>query len=316
MPGDDMKKKLRGSILLLLCTTVWGSAFVAQSVGMDHLGPFAFQTIRCFLAVLALLPVIWIADKSRKDGKNFFSRWADKELLKASLFCGVPLFLAANLQQLGLQYTDAGKAAFLTAMYIVLVPVIGLLWGRRPSPMVPFSVMLAVVGLYLLSCMGVSGVSRGDLYLWGCALMFAVQITFVDRFANKVDCLRLNCLQSLFVAVLSGIVTFFSETLTMQGVLDCWLPLCYAGILSMGLAYSLQIIGQRDLEASSAALLMSMESVFAVLSGWLILHETMTVWEALGSFLVFSSVILSQLPVSWKKLAKTTRNISSTDTSK
>ena len=291
-----MNKQLRGSIFLILATIIWGSAFVAQSVGMDHIGPFTFQAVRCALAVIGLLPIILIADRKKHDGRNFLTRWADKKLWKAGILCGIPLFLACNLQQLGICDTDAGKSAFLTAMYIVIVPIIGIFRKEKPSRMIPLSVLLAVAGLYCLSFVGVMQVSRGDLLLLGCALMFAVQITFVDMFVQSVDALRLNLIQALVCTVLSGIVMLIAEKPTFSSIAACWLPLAYAGFLSMGLAYSFQILGQRDLKPSVASLIMSLESVFAVLCGWLLLQERLTLWEGFGCILVFTAVILSQLP--------------------
>ena len=294
-----MKQKYKSILSLLLATLIWGSTFVAQSVGMDYIGPFTFQAVRCGLAVLGLLPAIYVADK--RSGRSFGKEWANKLLWLGGLLCAVPLFLAVNLQQVGLVSTSAGKSAFLTAMYIVLVPVLGLFVGRKPSPMIPVSVALAVGGLYLLSCVGVTQIQLGDILLLLCALMFAVQILFVDRFASSVDALRLNCLQALFCAVASGIIAIFTEKVTFHNLLDCWLPLCYAGFLSMGAAYSLQIIGQKHLEPSGASLIMSLESVFAVLFGWLRLKETMTSLEAIGCALVFAAVILSQITIPNKK---------------
>ncbi len=296
-----MNKKLRGSIFLLLATLIWGSAFVSQSVGMDHIGPFTFQAVRCLIAVVGLLPVILIADKKRQDGKNFFSRWADTKLWKAGLLCGIPLFLACNLQQVGLVDTDAGKSGFLTAMYIVIVPIIGLLRKKKLSVMAPISVLLAVMGLYFLSCIGVSQIHTGDLLTLGCAFMFAVQITFIDMFADSVDALRLNAIQALICSALSAVIMVFTEKPTWSAITDCALPLAHAGFLSMGIAYALQILGQQNLEPTAASLIMSLESVFAVIFGALLLHETMTGWEILGCVLVFMAVILSQLPVEIKK---------------
>lgn len=292
-----MKKQLQGSACLLLATFIWGTTFIAQSVGMDHIGPFTFQAVRCFLAVIGLLPVIWLFDRKQHDKKTFWQRWADKQLWKGGILCGIPLFLACNLQQLGLVDTDAGKSAFLTAMYIVIVPVIGIFLKKKPSIMVPISVVLAVCGLYCLSCVGVTQVSTGDLLLIGCALMFAVQIIFVDRFAGSVDALRLNTIQAGVCAVLSGIIMLFTETPDWPSIADCWFPLAYAGFLSMGAAYSLQILGQKDLEPTAASLIMSLESVFAVIFGCLLLDETMTTWEIAGCVLVFLAVILSQIPI-------------------
>lgn len=295
-----MRKQLRGSAFLLLATIIWGSAFVSQSVGMDHIGPFTFQAVRCFLAVIGLLPVILITDRFKKDGKSFYSRWSDPKLWKAGLLCGIPLFLACNLQQVGLVDTDAGKSGFLTAMYIVIVPVIGIFLKKKPSIMVPISVILAVAGLYCLSCVGVTRISTGDLLTLGCALMFAVQITFIDLFAGSVDALRLNTIQALVCAVLSAVIMLFSEEPTWDAIADCALPLAHAGLLSMGAAYALQILGQQNLEPTAASLIMSLESVFAVVFGALILKETMTGWEISGCVLVFAAVILSQIPIKAK----------------
>lgn len=296
-----MKKQFQSSLILLFATIIWGAAFVAQSVGMDHIGPFTFQAVRCLVAVIGLLPVIAVFDIFKKDGKNFFSRWAVKKLWKIGILCGIPLFLACNLQQVGLVDVAAGKSGFLTAMYIVFVPLIGIFLKKKPSVLVPISVVLAVVGLYFLSCMGVTCVQIGDLLLLGCAVMFAVQITFVDLFAGDLDSLRLNAIQALVCAVLSAIVMAFTEDPTWQGLINCALPIGYAGLLSMGLGYALQIIGQKNMDSTIASLIMSLESVFALVFGVLILKETMTGWEILGCTLVFIAVILSQLPVPCRK---------------
>ena len=294
-----MKKQIRGSIFLLLATLIWGSAFVSQSVGMDHIGPFTFQAVRCLLAVVGLMPVIAVSD--RINGRKFFSEWKNPTLWKAGLLCGIPLFLACNLQQIGLVDTDAGKSGFLTAMYIVIVPVIGIFLKKKPSIMVPISVTLAVVGLYFLSCIGVTQIRIGDLLTLGCAFMFAVQIIFVDSFAGNTDALRLNAIQALVCTVLSAIVMLFTEQPTWQGITACALPLAHTGFLSMGAAYAFQILGQRELEPTTASLIMSLESVFAVIFGVLILHETMNGWEILGCVLVFAAVVLSQIPIKSKE---------------
>jgi len=295
-----MKNKAAGTLSLLFATVIWGFAFIAQSVGMDHIGPFTFQMIRCALAVAFLLPVSFLIDGKDTKFIDSIKKWKNPALWKAGAICGCALFAAASLQQIGLVSTDAGKAGFITAMYIVLVPVLGLFLGQKPSPGAIVSVLLAVVGLYLLSCMNTSGINTGDLLLMGCAFAFAVQIRCIDRFAGSVDGIRLNCVQSLVVTVLSVPFALLTETIDFTQIAACWTSLMFAGVLSMGVAYSLQIIGQKHLEPTPAALIMSLESVFAVLGGWLILHETMTSWEMLGCCLVFCAVILSQLPVKKK----------------
>ena len=296
-----MKNKAAGTISLLLATVIWGFAFIAQSVGMDHIGPFTFQTVRCALAVVFLFPLSFLLDGKGTDRSSSLKKWADPALWKAGAICGVALFAAASLQQVGLVSTDAGKAGFITAMYIVLVPVLGMFLGQKPTAGALISVVIAVAGLYLLSCMDASGINRGDLLIMGCALAFAVQIRCVDRFAGSIDGIRLNCIQSLVVTALSLPCALVSETIEPAAVLACWPSLLFAGVLSMGVAYTLQIVGQKHLAPTPAALIMSLESVFAALGGWLVLHETMTRWELLGCGLVFAAVVLSQLPAPKKK---------------
>ena len=292
-----MKNKLRGSLAILVATVIWGSAFIAQSVGMDYIGPFTFQTMRSVLAVPFLIIVIFLIE--RNPAKSI-DKWLEPDLWKAGLPCGVALFIAAGLQQMGIVHTTAGKAGFITAMYIVLVPILGVFLRKKPPFTAWIGVLLAVAGLYLLSCVGVTQVNIGDLYLLGCALGYAVQITLVDQMGISVDGLRLNCVQSLFCGIFSGIVMFLTEDVVISNILSCWIPLVYAGIFSLGIAFSLQIIGQKHLEPTPAALIMSLESVFAVLFGWLLLHERMSTAELCGCALVFCAVILSQIPAKEK----------------
>ena len=294
-----MKNQMRGTIALLCGTSIWGLAFIAQSVGMDLIGPFTFQAIRCGLAVGFLFLLTLVFDHKIGVSKSL-SKWKNKRLWIAGGVCGSALFIAASLQQVGLIYTDPGKAGFLTAMYIVLVPMLGIFVHRKPGLNAVFSVALALVGLYLLSFMGVAEINIGDLLLIGCALAFAVQILLIDNFAQDLDGLRLNCVQALVVALLSLPWMLLKEEPNLGNILACWLPLGFAGILSMGVAYSLQIVGQRNLEPTTASLIMSLESVFAALGGWLILHNTMTGRELLGCGLVFAGVIVSQLPMKKK----------------
>lgn len=289
-----MKNKLRGTLSLLIATVIWGSAFIAQSVGMDYIGPFTFQTMRSVLAVPFLIIIIFLLERSPA---NTLQKWLDPKLWKAGLPCGIALFIAAGLQQLGIVYTSAGKAGFITAMYIVLVPILGIFLRKKPPFTAWISVALAVIGLYLLSCVGVTQVNIGDLYLLGCALGYAVQITLVDQLGSEVDGLRLNCVQSLFCGIFSGAVMLVTEEPDLGNIIACWIPLVYAGIFSLGIAFSLQIIGQKHLDPTPAALIMSLESVFAVLFGWLLLHERLSNAELWGCALVFGAVILSQIPI-------------------
>ena len=286
------KNKLKSVLLLLTATVIWGSAFIAQSVG-NSIGPFTFQAVRCFLAVAFLVAVTLVFDKAR--GRPFAAGWHSKPLWKTGLWCGLALFAAASLQQVGLVYTDAGKAGFITAMYIVLVPVCGLFLKQRPSPSALVAIAAAVAGLYLLSAAGVSEINKGDLMVMGCALAFAVQITIVDRCAAELDGVRLNCIQALICGVLS-LPFMAAEAPALSEILRYWGSLVFAGVLSMGVAYTLQILGQKDLEPTPASLIMSLESVFAAIGAWLILKERMTPAELAGSLLVFSAVLISQIP--------------------
>lgn len=294
----EMKKQTMGVVLLSIAVVIWGSTFVAQSVGMEKIGPFTFQASRCFLAVLFLLPMIALFESH--DIKNYFKKWMNKQLWIAGTLCGLALFVATSLQQIGLVDTDPGKAGFLTALYVVLVPCIGILFGRKPSLTIIISIILAVIGLYMLSCMGVTTVQTSDLLLIGCAFAFSIQITLIDRLGSTVDGLRLNCIQCLVVMVLSAIFMFATESPKFTDIVSCWLPISYAGVLSLGVAYSFQVLGQQRIEPTAATLIMSLESVVAAISGWLILGESMTGWELFGCVLVFTAVILSQISVGTK----------------
>ena len=249
--------------------------------------------MRCFLAVGFLVPVTFFFDKTKC--RSFAAEWSDKSLWKTGLWCGLSLFVAASLQQVGLVYTDAGKAGFITAMYIVLVPVCGLFLKQKPSLSAIVAIAVAVVGLYLLSAAGVSEINKGDLMVMGCALAFAVQITIVDRCAADLDGVRLNCIQA-FICGLLSIPFVIAESPALSEILKYWGPLVFAGVLSMGVAYTLQILGQKHLEPTPASLIMSLESVFAAIGAWLILQERMTPAELAGSILVFSAVLISQIP--------------------
>ncbi len=300
-----MKKKILGSIMLFAATIIWGSAFVSQDIAGDLLPPFTFQALRCALAVIGLIPVIAIFDRFQADSKTFIQRWLNKRLWLAGVLCGVPLFLACNLQQFGLTAdTSAGKSGFLTAMYIIIVPIIGLFRKKKLSFMVPVSVAIAVAGLYFLSFMDTASISVGDLLTLCCALMFAIQITFVDIFAPSVDALRLNTIQALVCTVLSGIFAIITEQTTPQNILSCAIPIAHTGLLSMGMAYALQIIGQKHLEPTASSLIMSMESVFAVLFQMLILQKFLQPQEIIGCILVFVAVILSQVEFKKKSMSR------------
>lgn len=290
------KNSLKGSLLLLLGAFIWGVAFVAQSVGMNHLNAFAFNSIRNFIGVIALLPVLIWKIYRRKQDVNSVHVFT-KDLFLGGIICGTALCIASNFQQLGIQYSTVGKSAFITTLYIVFVPLLGLFFKKKVSIQVWIGVFLAMAGLYLL-CMKdeVFVLGIGDIYLLLSAFFFTIQITAVDYFAPKVDGVALSMMQFLVTAILSGIFMIFTEIPTWSDICGAAIPLLYAGVISCGIGYTLQIIGQKHLSATVASLIMSLESVFATLAGWLILHEVLSTKELLGCGLVFAAVILTQLP--------------------
>ena len=286
-------KSLRGSLLLLLGSVIWGAAFVAQRVGMDHMGPFTFNGVRMLLAGLVMIPVT--AFFSRKESGAAAPDPRDQRL--AGVLCGTMLFAASSLQQMGLVTTTAGKAGFITALYVVLVPLAGWLFFRKnPGRIIWLGVALAVAALYLL-CMPAEGLTLqgGDLLVLGCAVCFTVQILCVDHYAPKVSGVRLARDEFLVTGILSLLIALFTETITWQGVREALVPILYAGILSGAVGYTLQIVGQRDTDPTVASLIMCLESVFAVLTGAVLLGEKMTVRETVGCVLMFTAVILAQL---------------------
>ncbi|MEN6596114.1 MAG: DMT family transporter [Clostridiaceae bacterium] len=296
MPNEEHKGRLTGMILLLSASIVWGVAFVAQSAGMDYMGPFTFTAVRSALAALGLGGLVLLFDRLGLSPKN-----TDKKLLwRAGLILGVVMTVASNLQQIGLMTTSAGKSGFITSLYIVFVPVFGLFIKRRPHPMLWICVVLAAVGLYFLSIRGDFTMSLGDLSVLGCAVVFTFQILLVDHYAPKVDIMRLNFIQFSVMALLSAVPMALFEEPKMANIMDAWLTLLYAGLFSGCVAYSLQMFGQRRLEPTTASLLLSLEAVFSAIAGWLILGQVLEGRELLGCGLVFAAVVASQLP--WQKL--------------
>lgn len=294
------KKTNIGSALLLLgASFIWGVAFVAQSAGMRHIGPFTFTVVRGLLAAVFLFPCSFLYERTVRTLEN---RASLKEEILGGVILGVVMFFAANLQQVGLQYTTAGKGGFITSLYIVIVPLLGLFLKRRPHPVLWLCVFVALVGFYFLSINENFSVSKGDILMLFAALGFAVQILFVDRFAPRMNVVRLSCIQFTVLALLSVPLMFTLEKPMISNILDAWLPLVYAGVLSGGVAYTMQMLGQRRIEAAAASLLCSPESVFAALAGLVLLNERMNVREILGCALVFIAVVCSQLP--WDRFSK------------
>ena len=293
----------RQNLLPLITALIWGSSFVAQSVGSETMRPFAFNAVRCVFTIAFLIPLSLISDsikkkQAKKAGENsdvFKTNW--KNLLIGGTLCGVALTLAINLQQFGIGDSGAGKAGFITALYVVLVPVFGLVLKKHVPSRVWLSVVLAVAGLYLLCIKAGFTIEKSDILLLCCAVLFAVQILIVDHYIETVDGIKLSCMQFAVVGVLSGICMFAFEGLpTMEAVKASIVPLLYTGILSSGVAYTLQIIAQRNANPTVLSLILSLESVFATIFGAIILHEKMSGREYIGCILMFTAVIISQLP--------------------
>jgi drug/metabolite transporter (DMT)-like permease len=285
-------KQLRGNLLLLLTAMIWGAAFVAQSVSMDYVGAFTFLCTRSILGGVVLLPLIGFNRRRKPEPVD------RKALLQGGLACGAALFVASALQQIGIQYTTSGKAGFITAMYVVLVPLTGLFLGKSAGKRAWTSVAAALVGLYLLcfSGGGLGALNRGDLLEMACALGFTVHILVIDRFSSRVDGIQLSCIQFFVCGILGFFGMIFLETPTWASIRAAALPILYAGVLSSGVGYTLQIVAQRDTDPTVASLLMSLESVFSLVFGWLLLHERMTLRELLGCVLMFAAIVWVQLP--------------------
>ena len=297
-----MNTQTRHSLMLMLCAFIWGTAFVAQSAG-SGMGAYSFLAGRSWLAVLVLMPTVYAFDALRRRQGTAYG-WPKaptdrKNLLTAGFCCGTLLFAASAAQQIGITLNPStAKAGFLTAMYVVLVPVFGLFLGRRGNARLWLSMVIAVGGLWLL-CMknGFGGIEASDWILLSCAVLFSFQIMAVDHFSPLVDGVRLSLLQFLVVAVESTAAAFLFENPILAEFGENLLPLLYCGVLSSGVAYTLQILGQKNLNPAIASLIMCLESVFSALGGWLILHQTLSVREGVGCALIFSAVVLAQLPV-------------------
>lgn len=300
-----MSKKARGNIMLLITAIIWGSAFVAQSVAMDYLGPFTFNSVRNFVGSLVLIPVILVFDSIRKKEQAAANvpEPTDEEkqaqrrvLIKGGVACGIFLFLASNTQQIGIQYTTVGKASFITALYIIIVPIFGLFLRKKVRPILWLCVALGAVGLYLLCINEGFSIAKGDLIVIICAVLFAGHIMVIDHFSPKADGVKLSCIQFFVVAVLSTVAMLITEEPKLSLILMAWKPILYAGVLSSGVAYTLQVVAQKDTDPTVASLLLSLESVFGVLAGMLVLHEMMSGREILGCIIMFAAIILAQLP--------------------
>ena len=285
---------MKNNILLVLTALIWGCAFVAQSVGMDYVGPFTFNMARFLIGAIVLLPVIWFMDCQRKTGAEKGA--GQKTLIIGGICCGIALAVASTLQQWGILFTTVGKAGFITAMYIVIVPLLGIFIGKKVRPLIIGCVAIAVVGFYFLCMTESLRLGLGDFLVLLCAIAFSIHILVIDHFSPKVDGVKMSAIQFLTAAIISAVPTLLWEQPVFTEILQAWQPVIYAGVMSCGVAYTLQIIAQKNADPTVASLLLSLESVFSVLAGWVLLGQGLSLKELFGCVLIFCAIILAQLP--------------------
>ena len=292
--------RVRQNVLPVLAALIWGTAFVAQSVGADYVEPFTFNAARSAIAFVFLL-ILCLVRRGMQKGIVESATKSWKDLAVGGLCCGVALTVATNLQQKGLETTTSGKAGFITALYIVIVPIVGIFMKKKAPRTLLISVPLAVAGLYCLCITEDFSVTEGDFYVFLCAICFSAHILVIDHFTQKVDGVELSCAQFLVVTVLSSVGMIVSESPSLEAVGMCIWPILYVGVFSSGVAYTLQILAQKDSNPTVVSLLLSLESVFATLAGAIILHDQMSGKEYLGCVLMLVAVVLAQLPEREKK---------------
>jgi len=288
----SLSKKQRSNLLLLLTAMIWGAAFVAQREGVSMVGSFTFNAVRMTIGGLVLLPCIrWLDHK-----KGIQNGWkdADKTLWIGGLLCGVVLFVASSLQQQGVAYTTAGKAGFITALYVVFVPVCGLFYGKKPKPLLWLCVVAAAVGMYFLCMTESFSLQKGDMMILLSSFMFTAHILVIDHYSPMVDGVKMSCIQFFTAGILSIAPAFLFETVSLTGILSAAIPILYAGVLSCGVAYTLQVVAQKDADPTMASLLLCLESVFAVVFGWILLGEALSVKEFVGCAIMFGAIVAAQ----------------------
>ncbi len=296
-----MRGQSRSNLLLLMTAIIWGSAFIAQSKGADVIGPFTFNTVRYALAVVALLPVIYIFSRKRNSentvDQDIPRANGTKTLIIGGIATGIALFTASSLQQYAMAFTTAAKAGFITTLYVILVPIVGIFLKKKIRPIIWFCALLAVIGLYLLSIKpGTFSISRGDFFVLLCALAFTGHILIIDYFSPKTDGVKLSCIQFAVVSIASFVAMMMTETFVLSEVLDAIIPLLYTGVLSSSVGYTCQIIAQKKADPVISSLILSLESVFAAIFGALILRESMSGREITGCAIMFVAIIIAQLP--------------------
>lgn len=315
MKAQVKTHKLRNTFFLFLTAMIWGAAFVAQSVSMDYIGPFTFICLRSVIGGLFLIPVIIVLDGIRKKSQNESAdvvnsenilhieteekqrlSWKNKQLIEGGIVCGIFLFFANCFQQTGIQYTTVGKAGFITTFYIIIVPLIGLFFKKYCGILTWIGVVVALAGLYFLCITQKLTIQRGDALILCCSVLYAGQILAIDHYNPFVDGVKMSCIQFLTGGVLGAVFMFLFENPSVAMILSAAGPILYTGIMSTGVGYTLQIVGQKGLNPTVAALILSLESVFSALSGYLFLHQVLTTRELIGCVLMFIAIVLAQLP--------------------
>jgi drug/metabolite transporter (DMT)-like permease len=288
-------------ILLAVTAFIWGTAFAAQRFGMDHVGPITFIAVRFAIGGASLLPAIWINSLLSAKSPTAEERASKGVLLRGGLYCGGVLFLCAVLQQVGIMYTTVGKSGFITTLYIVFVPILGVFSGKRTRWITWCCVLVAVIGMYLLCVNESLSLNKGDAYILGCAILYAVHILLIDHYSPITDGVKLSCIQFFVCSALAFAAAFAFEKPELPAITSAWASILYTGVLSSGVAYTLQILGQRDVNPVAASLIMSLESVFAALTGWLILGEILSAREFIGCALIFAANLLIQTADAMRK---------------
>lgn len=300
--------RMISNLMLLVCAMIWGSAFVAQSSGMEHIGPWTFNAMRSLIGGMTLVALMPFLDKVRHVTVQEKKAMDQKTLLTGGIACGIVLCAASIFQQTGIQYTTVGKAGFLTALYTIAVPVLGMCIGRKTRPLVWICVGISVVGFYFLSMAESLSLSYGDGLVLAGSLLFAVHILIIDHFSPKTDGVRLSCIQFFTAGIISLVPMFLFETPSVTAIISAAGPILYAGVLSSGAGYTLQIVGQKDADPSVASLILSLESVFSAIFGFLLLHQVLSLKELAGCALIFGAIILSQLPENRKQESAVTES--------
>ena len=288
-------KSLKSDLLLLLTAIIWGFAFVAQRMGMDHVGPFTFNGVRFALGSLSLLPLIWLLQRQKSRAPAVIPQAGGRELLRGGLLAGLALFLGASLQQVGLVYTTAGNAGFITGLYVVIVPILGLIWRQRPTLGTWLGAILATTGLFLLSVTADFSIAYGDALVLLGAFIWAGHVLLIGWLSPRMDALKLSAIQFAVCALLSLLTALAIESIRLEGIIAAAVPILYGGLFSVGIAYTLQVVAQREAHPAHTAIILSLEGVFAAIGGWLLLGELLTPRGLFGCALMLGGMLLSEL---------------------